>query len=152
MSATDAPGMDLPEKVIDTIGFADAAITKAASELAAHEQQAKEAAALIPEAVAAMVSGERIEDTEVQRTKIAEIFKDPVQTLRLLIKVAVHRNAAENSLGAPVDGTGTEKTADNNGQRPYDSLSDPRPGLRTTMVKQSDQKLFSRLGLHPPSG
>jgi hypothetical protein len=149
MSTTDAPVKTLPEKVIELTGFANAALTKAAQQIATVEQQHKAAEALIPEVINALVSGERIEDTEAQRTKAAEILRDPVQALELLCKVAVHRNAAENSLGAPVDPGGQTKTA-GNGQ-PYDSLQDPRPGLRTTRVKQSDSRLFSRLGLSAPT-
>ena len=151
MSATLTPAQTLPEKVISMTGYADAALTKAAAQLAESEQREKEAAALIPRAVSALVSGERIEDTEEQRTKAAEILRDPVQALELLCKVAIHRNTSENSLGAPVDSTGQTKTA-SNGQRPYDSLNDPRPGLRTTRVKQSDQAIFSKLGLPAPTG
>ena len=150
MSATSTPAKTLPEKVIAMTGFADAALTKAAEQLAASEQREKEAAALIPRAVSALVSGERIEDTEEQRTKAAEILRDPVQALELLCKVATHRNTAENSLGSPVDSTGQTKVA-SNGQASYDSLTDPRPGLRTTRVKESDQRFFTKLGLAAPT-
>lgn len=147
MSTTETPVDSLPQKVLDLTGYADAALTKAAEQLDAVEKRQKAAEALITKATDAMISGERIEDTDEQRTKLAEILKDHAQTIELLCKVAVHRNAAENSLGQPVD-PGQTKTA-GNGQQ-YDSLSDPRTGLRTSMVKQSDQRLFSRLGLAPP--
>lgn len=149
MSATETPVKALPEKVIELTGYADAALTKAAEQFAATEQQQEKVAAAIPQVVDALVSGERIEDTKEQRTKAAEILKDPVQALELLCTVAVHRNTAENSLGAPVDPGHTKMAG--NGQRQYDSLQDPRPGMRTSMVKQSSQRLFSRLGLNPPT-
>jgi hypothetical protein len=150
MSATaDTPVTELPEKVIKLTGIADAALTKAAERIAAYEQQQEKIASAIPAVVDALVSGERIEDTEAQRTKIAEILQDPVQTLELLCKVAVHRNGSEQSLGSPVD-PGQTKTA-GNGQPSYDSINDPRPGLRTSQVKQSSVTLFSRLGLPTPT-
>jgi len=148
MSSNETPVQTLPEKVLDLAGYADAALTKAAEQITAIEQQEEKIAALIPKVVAAMVSGERIEDTEAQRTKLAEILKDPVQTVELLCKVAVHRNASERSLGEPVD-PGHTKTA-GNGRAAYDSLTDPRAGLRTSQVKQSSVTLFKRLGLDPP--
>lgn len=152
MSATtEAPTRPLPTKVIDAVGFGNAALVKAAEFMAAQEQRQKEAEALIPEATAALISGERIGDTEEQKTKTAAILKDHAQTLKLLCRVAMHKNAAENSLGVPVDPTGQTKTAGSNG-RAYDSLTDPRTGLRTTMIKQSDQSLFSGLGLPTPTG
>ena len=149
MSATETPVKALPEKVIELTGYADAALTKAAEQFAATEQQQEKVAAAIPQVVDALVSGERIEDTETQRTKAAEILKDPVQGWELRCKVAFHRNPGQNPLGTPVDPGHT--TAAGNGQRPYDSLQDPRPGMRTSMVKESSQRLFSRLGLNPPT-
>lgn len=143
--------MTLPEKVLDHIGYADAALTKAAAAMDRVGQVKKACADLIPKAVDALVENERI--TPQQREKAAQVLADPVQCLELLIKVAGHRNAAElGQLGTPV---GQTKTAGANGNGSYDpsaSLNSPHVGARTTMVKQSDVNLFSRLGLQPPSG
>ena len=134
----------LPEKVIELTGYADAALTKAAEQLAAYEQRSEKIATLIPAVVDSLVDGERILDNEEQRKQAAAILQDPARTLELLQKVAVHRNAAERTLG-----TGATKQA---GASPsYDSMHDPRPGLRTTMVKESSRRLFQRLGLNPPT-
>jgi len=141
--------MTIPEKVIEHIGVSHAALEKAAADQQALEDTREKVAALIPKAVDAAVSGERIEDTPEQRQKLAEILADPVAALEIFCKVAVHRNAAEQTLGTPVDGAVKTAGANGNGQG-YDSLTNPNVGVRTTMVKQSDQRLFSALGLTPP--
>lgn len=147
-----ATPMTIPEKVIEHIGVSHAALEKAAADQQALEATREKVAAMIPKAVDAAVSGERIEDTPEQRQKLAEILADPVQALEIFCKVAVHRNAAEHTLGTPVDGqTKTAGASGNgNGQPGYDSLTNPNVGVRTTRVKQSDHRLFSRLGLNPP--
>lgn len=143
------PGvMTIPEKVIEYIGFSSAALDKAANHMQQTEQQRAKVAELIPAAVDALVSGERID--EDQREKAAEALSDPVKVLEILTKVAVHRNASESALGQPV-GNGQTKTAGANGNGQYDSLSDPHVGARTTKVKQSSVNLFQRLGLNAPS-
>jgi hypothetical protein len=140
--------MTIPEKVVEYIGYSSAALEKAAADIAAREAQQTKVAELIPTAVDALVSGERID--EEQREKAAEALADPVRCLEILTKVAVHRNASERALGQPVAGDGQTKTAGaGNGQ--YDSLQDPHVGARTTKVKQSSVNLFSRLGLTPPT-
>ena len=50
----------LVQKVIDYIGFSDAALTKAAAVIKTQEEQAEKLAALIPVAVQACVEHERI--------------------------------------------------------------------------------------------
>lgn len=140
--------MTLPEKVVEYIGFSAAALEKAAAVMTQTERAKQACLALIPKAVDALVNGERI--TPEQREKAAQILADPAQTLELLIKVAGHRNAQElGHLGTPVNGQ--TKTAGAIAQDPSASLSSPHVGRRTTMVKQSDVNLFSRLGLTPPS-
>lgn len=148
MSSDRSGAMTLPEKVIEHIGYSSAALEKAAAEKAAWEAQQQKVAALIPAAVDALVSGERIE--EDQRQKAAEALRDPVKALEILTKVAVHRNASERALGQPVAGDGKTKAASAGGGQ-YNSLTDPHVGGRTTRVKQSSLNLFSRLGLTPPT-
>lgn len=149
MPQAPKPGvMTIPEKVIEHIGYSSAGLQKAAAALAAQEAQQQKAAGLIPAAVDALVSGERID--EDQREKAAAALADPVKCLEILTKVAVHRNASERALGQPVPGDGQTKTA-SAGDGQYDSLRDPHVGARTTQVKQSSVNLFSRLGLTPPA-
>jgi hypothetical protein len=149
MPQTPKPGvMTIPEKVIEYIGYSSAALEKAAQDMAAREAQKTKVAELIPAAVDALVSGERID--EDQREKAAAALADPVKVLEILTKVAVHRNASERALGQPVAGDGQTKQA-SAGHGQYDSLQDPNVGARTTKVKQSSVNLFSRLGLTPPA-
>jgi hypothetical protein len=141
--------MTIPEKVVDYIGFSSAALEKAAAQLQHVDQQRQKVAALIPAAVDALISGERIDEN--QRAKAAEALRDPVKVLEILTKVAVHRNTTERTLGQPVTGNGQTKTAGANGNGQYNSLLDPCVGARTTRVKQSSVNLFTRLGLQAPS-
>lgn len=144
----DTSKMTLPEKVVEYIGYSSAALEKAAEVVSKSEAEKNARAALIPQAVEALVAGERIDPK--QREKAAQVLADPVETLKLLIKVAQHRNAQEQGhLGTPV--AGQTKTAGAVAHDPSTSLSTPHVGRRTTMVKQSDVNLFSRLGLTPPS-
>lgn len=142
MSQGNTGAMTLPEKVVDYIGFSSAALEKAAEHMRADEAQKQKIASMIPAAVEALVSGERI--TEDQREKAAEALRDPVKALEILTKTALHRNTAERALGQPV--VGQTKTAS-----AYDSTQDPHVGARTTKVKQSSVALFTRLGLNPPT-
>jgi hypothetical protein len=143
--------MTLPEKVIDYIGFSDAAMEKAAE---FHRQVATKQAEvekLIPAAVDALVAHERI--TPAEREKAAAMLKDPAQALTLLTKMAGHRSAQElGTLGSPTGGSG-QKTAGANGKsyNPADSLTNPNVGARTTRIKQSDVALFRGLGIDPPT-
>lgn len=140
--------MTMPEKVIEYIGFSSAALEKAAANEQAREQQMQKIAELIPGVVDALVSGERIE--EGQREKAAKQLRDPVVALEILAKVAVHRNAAEMSLGEPVPGNGQAKQA-SAGRPAFNSLESPHVGIRTTQVKQSSVNFFNALGLPAPS-
>jgi alkylation response protein AidB-like acyl-CoA dehydrogenase len=143
-----APNSSFQLKVIELIGFADAALTKAAAMAARQEQQQAKMAALAPKLVEACVAGERIEDTPAQRQKLATLVKDPVQLLELAIKIAAHRNTAEQSLGRTVD-PGHMKTG--SATPAYDSLNDPRVGMPTSALRQSDIVLYQRLGLPLPT-
>ena len=134
----------LVQKVIDYIGYSDAALTKAAAALQEKEEQAEKLAALIPAAVAACVEHERIEPH--QKEALEKALHDPVRTMELVVKLAGHKNAAELSrLGTPV---GQEKAA---AYDPSNSLTSGYVGARDYRLKASDVKLFTGLGLNPPT-
>ena len=134
----------LVQKVIDYIGFSDAALTKAAAAIKTQEEQAEKLAALIPAAVAACVEHERIEAH--QKEALEKALHDPVRTMELVVKLAGHKNAAEMArLGTPV---GQQKTASYD---PANSLTSGYVGARDGRLKASDVKLFTGLGLNPPT-
>ncbi len=154
-----APTLTLPEKVIEHVQVTSTALEKAAAaEMARIEKQA-EVDALIPKVCDVMLEHERI--TPQQREKLAEMLKDPVKVLELMVKVAGHRNQDELArLGSGVDPnsqSGQTKTAgasangNGAGYNPADSLTNPHVGARTTLVKQSSVNLFRGLGLSPPT-
>lgn len=133
----------LVQKIIDYIGYSDAAMTKAAAVMQEHEHQQEKLAALIPQAVKACVENERIEPH--QKEALAAALKDPVRAVELVVKLAAHKNAAEMArLGAPVE----TKTA---GYSPENSLTSGYVGARDGRLKASDIKLFTGLGLNPPT-
>jgi hypothetical protein len=140
MSQISFNGLTVPEKVVEYIGFSQAALEKSAAALNEHEAVREKVAALIPTIVDALVSGERIKDTPADREKAAQVLRDPVRTLEILAKVAVHRNAAERALGTPVE-SGKSKQASAN----------PFCGARVGAPSAADTALFSRLGLTPPA-
>ena len=124
-------------------GFSDAAMTKAAAVIEEQNAQQEKIAALIPAAVKACVEHERIESH--QKEALEKALHDPVRTLELVVKLASHRNAAEMArLGTPVG----QKTA---GYDPTASLTSGYVGARDGRLKASDVKLFTGLGLNPPT-
>jgi len=132
------------QKVIDYIGYSDAALTKAAAVIKERDEQAEKLASLIPEAVKVCVENERIEPH--QKEALANALSNPVRAMELVIKLAAHRNAAEMSrLGTPVAAV---KTA---GYDPSNSLTSGYVGARDGRLKASDIKLFQGLGLNPPT-
>jgi hypothetical protein len=142
MSATETN--TLVQKVIDYIGYSDAALTKAAAALEEKTAQQDKIAAAIPAAVKACVDNERIEPH--QKEALEHALRDPVKAIELVTKLAAHRNAAEMSrLGTPV---GQQKTA---GYDPTTSLTSGYVGARDGRLKASDVKLFTGLGLNPPT-
>lgn len=133
----------LVQKIIDYIGYSDAAMTKAAAAEQAQVETSEKLAHLIPEAVKACVENERIESH--QKEALAAALQDPVRTMELVIKLAAHKNAAEMArLGTPV----ATKTA---GYDPTASLTSGYVGARDGRLKASDVKLFTGLGLNPPT-
>jgi len=134
----------LVQKVIDYIGYSDAALTKAASAIQTQEEQTEKLASLIPAAVAACVENERIESH--QKEALEKALHDPVRTMELVVKLAGHKNAAEMArLGTPV---GQQKAASYD---PTASLTSGYVGARDGRLKASDIKLFTGLGLNPPT-
>jgi hypothetical protein len=134
----------LVQKVIDYIGYSDAALTKAAATIKVQEEHAEKLAALIPAAVAACVENERIEAH--QKEALEKALHDPVRTMELVVKLAGHKNAAEMArLGTPV---GQQKSASYD---PTNSLTSGYVGARDGRLKASDIKLFTGLGLNPPT-
>lgn len=145
---TPGDGLTLPEKVLEHVKVSSIALEKAAAAEEARQTKQAEVDAIIPGVCDTLVEHERIRPE--QRDKLAEALKDPAEVLNILIKVANHKNSAEQGkLGAGVDPNGTTKTA---GARGYNSLTDPFVGQRTTRVKESDAKLFAGLGVAPPQG
>lgn len=133
----------LVQKIIDYIGYSDAAMTKAAADLSVRAEQQEKLARLIPEAVKACVENERIEAH--QKEALDAALRDPVRAMELVIKLAAHKNAAEMArLGTPV----ATKTA---GYDPTSSLTSGYVGARDGRLKASDVKLFTGLGLNPPT-
>ena len=134
----------LVQKIVDYIGYSDAAMTKAAAVIKEREEQAEKLANLIPEAIKACIENERVEPH--QKEALASALANPVRAMELVIKLAAHRNAAEMSrLGTPV---GTTKSA---GYDPSNSLTSGYVGARDGRLKASDIKLFQGLGLNPPT-
>lgn len=134
----------LVQKIVDYIGFSDAAMSKAAAVLESQREQTEKLAQLVPAAVEACVENERIEPH--QKEALATALRDPVRAVELVIKLAGHRNAAEISrIGTPV---GATKAANYD---PATSLTSGYVGARDGRLKQSDINLFTRLGLNPPT-
>lgn len=141
MSAVIDPAtLSLPEKIVEHVGFANAALEKASGVIRGFETKQAKASALIPQAVDALVAGDRIQDNPQQREKAAAMLRDPEQALQLLIKVATHRNAQEGTVGRPH----SEKQASHN------TASNPYVGRRSSDVQDSDRALFAGLGLSVP--
>jgi ParB-like chromosome segregation protein Spo0J len=133
----------LVQKIIDYIGFSDAAMSKAAEVLNERETQSEKIAKLIPEAVNACVENERVE--QHQKEALAAALKDPVRAMELVIKLASHRNGAEMArIGTPL----TQKAASYD---PNTSVTSSYVGARDGRLKASDIKLFTGLGLNPPT-
>lgn len=108
-------------ELLDYIQVNGALMEKAAEVHARLEAEKAACAALIPEAVKALLDNERIEPH--QKEAAERVLQDPVKVLEVLIKTANHRNLAEQTaVGKPVvpQGQGQVKKAsvNNMGRRP----------------------------------
>ena len=131
--------MTLPQRVVHGIAASSAAMEKMAAEQKAHAEKQAEVAALIPDAVQALIANDRIRGD--QEKIAAERLADPAEALRLLIKVAAHRNEAEGNARLGQGVSPTEKTA---------AAQNPYVGRKTSDVRASDRALYSGLGLAVP--
>jgi hypothetical protein len=138
-----APASTYTEKVLDFVQVTGAIMEKTAALVATKEAQDKKVAALIPQAVKALLDNERIEPH--QKEAAEKVLRDPAKALEILIKTAAHRNDAERArLGQPVPANGRQKTAGSN----YSSLSDGYVGRRSSPgEKESDRAFKAGLGV-----
>lgn len=98
---------DLRETVLQHIQCSHAALEAANTQLTKVAEVQKQAAELIPQVVEELVKHDRIDPA--QREKAAELLKDPVQALKILLKTADANNTVKpKALGTP---TGAEKVA-----------------------------------------
>ena len=128
-----------PAKLVDYIGHTNAALQKGAAaieELAKIKQQQEKVASLIPAAVEAMASHGRI--NQDQRELATKALQDPVQTMQLLQKVAMHRNEKElaTAIGKPVDDNFNKVAA------AFSPI-----GARRNESSEADRQLFAAFGV-----
>lgn len=134
------------EQVIDTFQAVSAALEKAERADLEKEAQLRQVRELIGEATHACIENGRIasEDSE----KLAQALLDPVKALKVLIKVAAHRNVAEVShLGQQVDAAGKRTEGRTKQASVVGSVDSPYCGARVPHQKPSDLALFRGLGL-----
>lgn len=134
---SDLANQTTAEKVLDLIGYSQAALEKAHRRFRALDKQAAAIAEKIPQVVEALVENDRIDPR--QREKAAQQLRDPVRALEILMAVAQHRNAAELShLGKPVAKTAGPRRSVVVGERHYGP-------------SEADIRYFERLGLAVPT-
>ena len=135
--------MNFPERVVNTMQIAAAALQKAET-----EQQEKQAAEVkyaqaIPAAVAACVRFGRIDDTPDEREKLAAWLTTPQGALEVVQKLAEHEvEAPSASLGQSVDANGRPTRT-----KKASASSDYIGGRRSADKPESWSKLESGLGL-----
>jgi hypothetical protein len=131
----------LQSKVLDFIACSGAIMEKMAQQQAEKEAQDKEITELIPQVVQALLDNERIEPH--QKEAAERVLRDPVQTLKVLLKTAGHRNDAERAaIGKPVAPAGQQKRA------AASSVNGPYVGARVPEdQKESTRVLKERLGV-----
>lgn len=116
------------QEVVALIEESDAALNKAASELAAKDAKIQEHAAVatkvaehIPAAVQACIDFGRVQEN--QRDELTQILSSPVSAVQFIEKLAAHRNAEEfATLGQPHPGKNKSASANSSGQ--YERESD----------------------------
>lgn len=134
-SSTNKASLTRDEKVLDYIEVTGALTEKMAEFVTKKEAQENSVNKLIPLAVNALLENERIEAHEKEAA--AQILRDPVKVLEILIKTARHRNDAERAqLGKP--------TAGLNKKASYDSLSDNYVGRKTRPDEAESSKAYKR--------
>lgn len=97
-SDQELDGMSAPAKVLEHLQLTDVALEKAASAELAQQKVAAEVSQLIPTAIDAMIADGFI--PEKHRVKAAGVLADPVETMKLLIKLAKHQ-ATPVATGGP---------------------------------------------------
>lgn len=97
-SEQELDSMSAPAKVLEHLQLTDLALEKAASAELAQQKVAAEISQMIPTAVDAMIADGFI--PEKHRTKAASVLADPVETMKLLIKLAKHQ-ATPVATGGP---------------------------------------------------
>lgn len=91
---------DFRQQVLEHIKCSHAALDAANTELTKVAEQQKQAEELIPQVVDALIKHERIEPG--QREKAAELLKDPVNALKVLLKTAdTTQSVKPPAIGAP---------------------------------------------------
>lgn len=133
--ATAQP-LTIEQKIVEMVTQTNEVVKTAAAVVTAADKTAKAVETAIPACIKALVDNERIDAADA--TKFAAALRDPVKALDLLCKVAGHRNAGEARLGTPVEGDGSQKTANET------------PGRRGETLRDSDRRLFAGLGLAVP--
>lgn len=127
------------EKVVDLIQQTSEVVKLAAATINDQEKTAAAVSQLIPGVVKALVDNERIDASQAE--KVSQALANPVNALKLLEKLAAHRNASESQHL----GTSVAKTASAAGDRSN------FVGERTSQLRPSDALLFSGLGLQVPT-
>lgn len=135
---------EIDEKVIGTFQVTGLALSRYEQAAAAQAEQMQKVAALIPGVVDDLVRFGRIESSE--RDDCARALADPVQTLELMRKLAVHRNAGEAAvLGQVVDQHG--RPAGAGGQQKRASYEGGGHVGRVGAPSQAWDNFASKLGI-----
>ena len=128
---------DLREEVLEHIQCSHAALDVAHEQLQKQAAQQQELEALVPEAVKALTENERIDPAQQQ--KAAELLKNPVEVMKILIKTAdVNNTIRPRPLGTTEGGQTKEGSADPGYNPNY-------CGQRTSVEKESDRKFREAL-------
>lgn len=118
------PTPTFEQKLLDYLTVTSAATVKAAQLYDAEQRRSAEANELIPKVADALVAHGRIAPEE--REKVAKALQNPNESLRLLIKLAAHRNAQElDSLRLGTPAGGAQKQASEL-QRDFYGGADPK--------------------------
>lgn len=124
----------LQQELLDYVQANGVLMEKAAEVHAQREAEKGACAALIPQAVQALLDNERIEPH--QKEAAAQYLSDPVKVLEILIKTAGHRNQAEQqTVGKPVAPQGQVKKAgaNNMGRRPAGESDAATQAMKTRL-------------------